>query len=82
MASYFDGLSELPIKEIRLENISISFKEDAKPGMPAMALRVTEHCKEGIYIDNVDKLVLKNVTIDGVVGEEIICKNIGELVKE
>lgn len=82
MASYFDGLSELPIKEIRLENVSISFKEDAKPGMPAMALRVTEHCKEGIYIDNVDKLVLKNVTIDGVIGEEIICKNIGELVKE
>lgn len=82
MAAYFDGLSEQPIKEIKIENVSFSFKEDAKPDFPAMALKVTEHCKEGIYADNVEKLILKNVTIDGVVGEKITCKNIGKLVKE
>lgn len=82
MAAYFDGLSELPIKEIRLENVHFSFKEDAKPFFPAMALKVTEHCKEGLYADNIERLVLKNVTIDGVPGEELILKNIGTLIKE
>ncbi len=82
MPAWFDGLSELPIKEIRLENVRFSFKPDAKPFFPAMALKVTEHCREGLYADNVEKLVLKNVTIDGVTGEKIICKNIGVLVKE
>ncbi|MDE7440017.1 MAG: glycoside hydrolase family 28 protein [Clostridia bacterium] len=82
MPAWFDGLSEMPIKEIRLENVHFSFKPDSKPFFPAMALKVTEHCKEGLYADNVEKLILKNVTIDGVEGEQIICKNIGQLIKE
>ena len=47
-----------------------------------MALRVEKHCREGIYADNVEKLILKNVTFDNVSGEEIILKDVGELVKE
>ena len=82
VAAWFDGLSERPVKEIRLENVKFSFNPDAKPFVPAMALKVTEHCKEGLYADNVERLVLKNVEIHGVTGEEVICKNIGELVKE
>ena len=82
MAAYFDGLSELPIKEIRLENVHFDFKADAKPFFPAMALKVTEHCKEGLYADNIEKLVLKNVTIDGIDGEKLILNNIGTLIKE
>ncbi len=82
MPAWFDGLSELPIKEIRLENVHFSFNPNAKPFYPAMALKVTEHCREGLYADNIERLVLKNVTIEGVEGEKIICKNIGQLIKE
>ena len=82
MAAWFDGLSELPIKEIKLENVHFRFKHDSKPFFPAMALRVTEHCKEGLYADNVEKLILKNVTIEGIEGEKLILNNIGEVVKE
>ena len=82
MPAWFDGLAERPVKEIRLENVHFSFKSDAKPFIPAMALKVTEHCKEGLYADNVERLVLKNVTIEGVDGEQIICKNIGQLIRE
>ena len=82
MPAWFDGLSELPSKEIVLENVHFTFKSDAKPFFPAMALKVTEHCKEGLYADNIDRLVLKNVTIDGIDGEQLILKNIGTLVKE
>lgn len=82
VAAWFDGLSEQPVKEIVLENVSFSFNPDAKPFVPAMALKVGEHCKEGLYVDNVEKLVLKNVKTEGITGEEVICKNIGTLVKE
>jgi polygalacturonase len=82
MAAYFDGLVDLPVKEITLENVGFSFKPDAKPARPAMLEYVTEHCKEGIYIDNVEKVTLKNVTFEGVVGEHIIKKNCGNLIIE
>lgn len=82
MAAWFDGLAELPIKEIELENVHFRFKSDSRPFFPAMALKVTEHCKEGLYADNVEKLILKNVTIEGIEGERLILKNIGELIKE
>jgi polygalacturonase len=79
MAGYFDGLVDQPVKEIVLENINFSFKADAKPARPAMLENVAEHCKEGLYIDNVEKVVLKNVTFNGIVGEPIIQKNCGKV---
>ena len=82
MAGYFDGLVEQPIKEIRIENVSFSFKEDAKPFVPAMLENVREYCKEGLYVDNVENLVLKNVAFEGVCGEKIIKKNCGNVVEE
>lgn len=80
MCAYFDGLVEQPIKEITLENISFSFKADAKPFKPAMLENVPDYCKAGIYIDNVEKVTLKNVTFSGVDGENIIKKNCGTVV--
>jgi ABC-type multidrug transport system fused ATPase/permease subunit len=80
MCAYFDGLVEQPVKEITLENVSFSFKQDAKPFKPAMLENVREFCKEGIYIDNVEKVTLKNVTFDGVEGEKVIKHNCGNLV--
>ena len=79
MCAYFDGLVEQPVKEILLDNVSFSFKEDAKPFKPAMLEFVREYCKEGIYIDNVEKVTLKNVTFAGVQGDTVIRKNCGEL---
>ena len=47
-----------------------------------MLENVREYCKEGLYVDNVEKLVLKNVTFEGVQGEKIIKKNCGKVVEE
>lgn len=82
MAGYFDGLVESPIKEIVLENVSFSFKVDAEPFTPAMLEHVREYCKEGLYADNVQSLVLRNVTFDGVTGEKIIRKNCEKVIVE
>lgn len=82
MAGYFDGLVELPIKSVELENVSFSFKDDAKPFTPAMLENVKEYCKGGLYVDNVEKLVLKNVSFAGVVGEKLIKKNCANVIEE
>ena len=79
MCAYFDGLVEQPVKEVVIENVSFSFKSDAKPFKPAMLEFVRDYCKEGIYIDNVENVILKNVTFDGVEGETIIQKNCGKV---
>lgn len=79
MCAYFDGLVEQPVKDITIENVSFSFKADAKPFKPAMLEFVKDYCKAGIYVDNVDKLTLKNVAFDGVEGENIIVKKCGKL---
>ena len=73
---------EQPVKEIVLENVSFSYKNDAKPFLPAMLENVREYCKEGLYVDNVESLTLKNVTFDGVVGEKIIAKNVKNIIEE
>lgn len=82
MASYFDGLVEQPINEIVIENVVFEYKEDAKPSLPAMLTGIEEHCKEGIYVDNVKTLILKNVEFKGVVGEKVIKKNIERVLEE
>lgn len=81
MAGYFDGLVEQPVKEIVIENVSFHFKPDAKEYTPAMLENVQKFCKQGLYVDNVESITLKNVTFDGVEGEKIIKKNIGKVVE-
>lgn len=81
-ACYCDGLPEMPIKEIKVENIKFTFSENAKPSRPAMREFMEEFCRVGMYFDNVGKLTVKNVTLEGVIGDELIAKNIGKLIKK
>ena len=81
-ACYCDGLPEMPIKEITVENIRFTYSDDAKPSRPAMREFMEEFCRVGMYFDNVGKLTVKNVSLDGVVGDELIAKNIGKLVRK
>ncbi len=81
MAGYFDGLVEQPIKEVRIENVSFAFKQDAKPFKPAMLENVSEFCRAGLYVDNVEHLVLNNVSFDGVVGDALLLKNCGKVTE-
>lgn len=71
-ACYIDGLTECPIESVTLENIRVTFAKDAKPDKPAMQEFAKERCRLGLYLDNVSKIRLKNVTLEGVVGEKLI----------
>ncbi len=81
-ACYCDGLPEMPIGEITLDGIKFTFAEDAKPSRPAMREFMEPMCRAGMYFDNVGKLTVKDVTLEGVVGDELIASHIGELVRK
>lgn len=80
-ACYCDGLPERPIDEIVLDNITFTFSENAKPSRPAMREFMDEFCRVGMYFDNVRRLCISNVSVSGVIGDQLITDHIGELVK-
>jgi len=71
-ACYIDGLPESPIDRVALENISVSFAGDAKPGMPSMRNQNVERCRLGLYLENVRNIQVKNVKLHGVEGEGLV----------
>ncbi len=81
-ACYIDGLPESPIDEVVLENISISFAQDAKPGMPSMKNQNQEQCRLGLYLDNVKRIVVKNVSLAGVDGKALVADHYENIVTE
>ena len=81
-ACYCDGLPERPIEQITLENIKFTYSDNAKPSRPAMREFMEDFCRVGMYFDNIERLTVENVKLEGVVGDELIAKNIGELIRK
>ena len=79
-ACYIDGLPEMPIDEVCFKDCRISFREDAKPGVPAMENFAEKRCRLGMYLDNVRRIVIDNVKLEGVVGDNIIAQHHEELI--
>ena len=74
-ACYIDGLPEMPIDEVQFENVSFAYAPDAKPGKPIMKNFAQEECRLGLYLDNVRRIFIKNVTLDGQSGEKIVANH-------
>ena len=81
-ASYFEGLPEKKIEEIVMKNVSVSFAENAKSGVPVMSEGVETCSKRGLFARNVTKLVLDHVVIEGQVGEKLELHDIDEKIVE
>jgi len=81
-ACYIDGLPEMPLDRVAFENVSVSFDENARPGIPAMKSFAQEHCRLGLYLDNVREVSLKNVRLEGVEGERLIALHCGRIAAE
>ena len=81
-ACYIDGLPESPIDRVELENIRISFAPDARPGVPAMKNFAQEHCRLGLYLDNVKDIAIKNVTLEGADGENLVADHYESMTAE
>ncbi|MBR2890550.1 MAG: glycoside hydrolase family 28 protein [Oscillospiraceae bacterium] len=81
-AGYFYGLTEQPIGSVTIENVRFTFKEDAQSGRPAMMDYIDNECKRGLYFNGVHKVILKNVTMEGQVGERITAIRVDEVIDE
>lgn len=75
-AGFFYGLPEQNIGEIIIENVTFKAAKVAGKGYPAMMSYIDEYSKAGLYFNNVKNVVLKNVTLEGYEGEEIMTENV------
>lgn len=81
-AGYFYGLTEQPIGSVTIENVSFTFRDDARAGRPAMMDFIEDQCKRGLYFNSVRRVHLKNVTMSGQDGDRIIALNVDEVIDE
>ena len=78
-ACYIDGLPESPIGQVELENITVAFARDAKPGMPSMRNHNEARCRLGLYLDNVERVRVKNVRLSGVEGRGLTAEHCSDV---
>lgn len=76
--AYFDGLPEMKIESIVMKNIKINYTNNPIADVPAMSQGVRACTKKGIYANNVERLVLDNVVIEGAEGENFILQNVSK----
>ena len=81
-ASFLYGLPEAKIEEVTFENVTIDFAENPTPEYPAMMADVEMCTRKGIYINNVEKLTMKNVVVTGTAGEPMEILNVDNLITE
>ena len=81
-AGAFYGLPEAPIGGVAFENVSFSFNPNAEAGFPDMKEINKKVKNEGLYFQFVDKVVLKNVTIQNPCGQPVVLEGVGEYVEE
>ncbi len=81
-ALYVDGLPEMPVEEVALENVRFSFAENAKSAVPIMKNFASPCRKLGLYFDNVKKVILRDVQLQGAEGAPLRAQHCGEIVTE
>ena len=81
-ACYCDGLPEMPIDEVTFENVRVAFAADARPGVPSMFTNAPERCRLGLYFENVRRVALKNVVVEGQIGDAVVAKGVDAIITE
>lgn len=71
-AGVFLGLPESLIKGIELENIYFEYNKEIEAGYPVMIEHNFKLKNAGLYCLNVGKIITKNVTFKGIIGNNII----------
>lgn len=75
-AGAFYGLPEEPIKSVTFKNVSFSYNHDCLPSYPDMKEKNAAVKCGGLYFQFTQKVVLQNVTFDGVEGRPVICEGV------
>ena len=81
-AAFCDGLPEQPIASVTLDGVYVTMAEDAKPSTPASQDDLEPHLRRGFIFKHLRRLVLKNVTLEGNLGERLTLSDVGEVIEE
>ena len=81
-ACYIDGLPESPIKRVVMEDISITFADECREGVPAMQNFAKKRSRLGLYLDNVEEIELNRVTLKGQEGSEVVADHYRTLLRD
>lgn len=80
--AYFYGLPEKKIQRVEMEDVRVSYAQEAKADIPAMLEGAEPVSRMGIFAANIDTLALKNVMVEGQEGEKIITQHIEHLIQK
>lgn len=78
-ACYIDGLPEAPIDQVNFSRVRIAFNPDARPFVPAMQNDAVPRLKMGLYLNNVQKVCMDDVVVQGADGDILIAENCGQV---
>jgi polygalacturonase len=75
-ATFIFGLPEQKIKKVVFENVAISYAKEPVAGVPAMMDGAAATTLLGLYANNIETLVLKNVVVEGNRGDAFVIHNV------
>lgn len=75
-AAFLYGLPEQKIKRVEMEKIHITYADQPRADVPAMMEDMTPRTRQGIYANQIETLILKDITVDGQEGRAIETANI------
>lgn len=80
-AVYFYGLPESRIELVEMENVHVTYAAEAEAGVAAMMTGCEPVCKKGIFARNIDRLVMRNVRLEGCDGDPLDVEAVGEVIR-
>lgn len=80
-AAYFYGLPEQKIEKVEMEHIHVDYAKDPTAGVPAMMDGIEPMTKLGVYVNNVETLVFRDVVVEGQEGKVLILQNVDHVVE-
>ncbi len=82
MATFVYGLPERKVKRINLEKVRFEISQNCEPFKPEMFDGAETICQQGMWMKNVEEIILKDVEIEILTGEKLIARNVDRLIKE
>ena len=80
-AAYLYGLPEQKIHSVEMNRIHVTYAKDAKEGVPAMMDGIRPVRRMGIFANNIEELILKDVHVEGQDGEDVILEGVDRVIR-
>jgi polygalacturonase len=81
-AGHIVGLPEAPLEDLSLEDLSVTFADEPRPGVPEMADGLVPVTREGLHLGGVHGALLSRVRVRGAEGPVLLAEGSTGIVGE